>query len=84
MELVLLISGLLISLFSYCCQKTQKNESTASQTAVVAPKADEITRDTVTNKDGAQLIMAFNNTKQTARFILREEIIDLKQALNGF
>lgn len=80
MKSALFISSVLISLFAFSCQKTEKtNEETTSQTAVTEQKADEIIRDTVTNKDGVQLAMAFNNTKQTATFVLRGETIDLKQ-----
>lgn len=80
MKSIILVSGLLLSLVAFSCQKAEKNsEETASQTAVAEPKADEIIRDTVTNKDGVQLAMAFNNTNQTATFVLNGETIDLKQ-----
>jgi membrane-bound inhibitor of C-type lysozyme len=84
MKSIRFISGLLISLLTFSCQKTGKTyEETTSQTAVTEPKVDEIVRDTVINKDGVQLAIAFNNTNQTAAFVLNGEHIDLKQEQMG-
>lgn len=82
MKSSLLIAGLLISLFAFSCQKAEKaKEETNSQMAVNELKADSIVRDTVTNADGVQLAMAFNNPAQTAMLVLRGETISLKQDL---
>lgn len=80
MKSAIFISGVIISLLTCSCHKAEKtHEETTSQTAVPEPKADEIVRDTVTNKDGVQLAMAFNKPKQTATFVWQGETIDLKQ-----
>ncbi len=40
---------------------------------------DQIVKSSVTNQDGIRLDMTYNNTKRTARFVLKGENIDLKQ-----
>lgn len=79
MKSTLFLSGILISLLAGSCQKAERAVGqTSLQTVTNQPKADEIVRDTVTNKEGIQLVMAFNNTRQTATFILNGETIKLK------
>ena len=70
MKLIRLILGLVGGLVTYSCQQTQK---TTEQ------KADGIIRDTITNKDGVRLVMAFDNANHTARFVVKGEVIELKQ-----
>ncbi|RRB02650.1 MliC family protein [Larkinella rosea] len=80
MKTVLFTTGLLISMVASSCQKKEKtSEQTTSSAVTTAPQADEIIRDTVTNQNGVQLVMAFNNTKQTATLVWQGETLELKQ-----
>lgn len=80
MKPLIFISGVLISLLIGSCQKTERTrEQAATQTVVTEPKTDAIIRDTVTNQEGVQLTMSFNNSNQTATFVWQGETINLKQ-----
>lgn len=80
MKSTLFLAGIIISLLSGSCQKSEKaGEQTSSQMVADQLKADVVIRDTVTNQDGVPLAMTFNNSKQTATFVLKGETIDLKQ-----
>ncbi len=84
MKSTLILSSIMISFLSSSCQKSEKAGKQASlQTAATEPKTDKIVRDTVTNTDGVQLAMSFNNSKQTATFVLKGETIDMKQDQMG-
>jgi len=76
----LLTRCLLASLWLSSCQPTEKkNKESPSQTAAQASKGDSIVRDTVTNRQGVKLAMAYNNAARTATFVLKGEVIQLKQ-----
>ena len=80
MKSIVFLSGILISLLAGSCQKSEKSgEQTSSQMVADQLKADVLIRDTVTNQDGVQLAMTFNQSKQTATLVLKGETIDLKQ-----
>lgn len=64
------------------CKETPKQENNQSNVtpkteAVKEVPADEIVKDTLTNKDGKTLQMAFNNTKNTVTLVLDNQQIEL-------
>lgn len=76
MKLVFFISSVLFNLLLGSCQKKEKiQKQPVTQTELV----QEIIRDTVTNQQGIELAMAFNNLKQSATLLWQGETIELKQ-----
>lgn len=80
MKSILFILSLTIGAGLYACQSTQKtNEQAATQPVAQPPATDPIVRDTVTNRQGDTLVMAYDNTNLTATFMLDGKEIKLKQ-----
>ncbi len=59
-------------------QETQPVEVEETVTTVTEVPADEIVTNSVTDKKGVKLDMTYNNTKNTATFVLNGETIELK------
>lgn len=80
MKSIVFILSLAFNAGLYACQSPQKsNEQAATQPAAQPPATDPIVRDTVTNRQGDTLVMAYDNTNLTATFMLAGEEIKLKQ-----
>lgn len=80
MKAFLFILSLAISGGLYACQSAQKtDEQAATKTIAQQPSDDPIIRDTVTNRQGVKLVMAYDNTNLTATFRLDGKEIHLKQ-----
>ena len=67
---------ILLSALFFACKETPKQE-TSQSTQIAA--ADKVVTGSATNKDGQKLNMIFNNTKNTATFIMNGESIELKE-----
>ena len=77
MQKKILVIAMLTSLILTSCKDTTKQESTEAKTEIVATTADEIVKDTSTDKDGKKLEMSFNNTKDVATLNFNGETIEL-------
>lgn len=69
-------------LLAASCKETPKPENIESNTttkteAVKEAPADEIVKNTLTDKDGKTLEITFNNTKNTATLVLDNQQIEL-------
>lgn len=80
MKSILLILSLATGGGLYACQSTQNTDGQVATQPVAQPSAaDPIVRDTVTNRQGDTLVMAYDNTNLTATFMLDRQEIKLKQ-----
>jgi len=79
----ILFITVLTVLLAASCKETPKPENGESNTtttkteAVKEAPADEIVKNTLTDKDGKTLEMTFNNTKNTAALVLDSQQIEL-------
>ena len=62
------------------CQNVQKTEThLPTRSAAEEFKADSIIRDTVINNQGVKLVMAYDNARHRATFVLAGKVITLRQ-----
>jgi membrane-bound inhibitor of C-type lysozyme len=69
---ILMLGTVIVLFFMSCCGNTQRSNQSDN-----APASDEIVTSSLTNAEGVQLVMSFNNTKGTASITFKGEVIDL-------
>jgi membrane-bound inhibitor of C-type lysozyme len=80
MKPFLLVLTIVLLMGIHACQSSQKaDQQSLAQSPAEAPTVDSTVWDTVTNSRGAKLIMAYDNARHTALFILADEVIKLRQ-----
>jgi hypothetical protein len=71
MKSPLLILSMVFIVGMYSCHSYEKTgEQSLMQIAAEEPTADSIVRDTLTNSQGIQLAMTYDNARHTATFVL--------------
>lgn len=80
MKLTLVLLSLVICFGTYCCPAAEKtNEQASTQSATKESTANLMAQDTLTNRQGVKLVMAYDNDRHTATFLLAGETINLQQ-----
>ncbi|MDL2255446.1 MliC family protein [Parabacteroides sp. OttesenSCG-928-G06] len=80
MKKIFYAAAILSAAFLLSCNNKSKTETTVvEEQTVIAPVADEIVTNSVTDKQGNTLEMSFNKTQGTATLVLNGETFTLKQ-----
>lgn len=72
--------GIVASLTVMSCRSTETSEQqTATSPVATDPQENAVVKRTITNEQGKQLDMTFDNSAQSATLVLNDERIDLRQ-----